>query len=53
MKKNKKELNYNCTISRFAYQLNVPLWKAMEFGKFFKKYFEKWSSEEINEKKKN
>lgn len=27
---------YDCTLSKFAEQLDVPLWKAMEFGKYFK-----------------
>jgi len=28
-------INYNATLTRFADQLNVPLWKAMAFGKYF------------------
>lgn len=35
--KNKKHLYYNCTTAEMARQLDVPLWKAMEFGKYFKK----------------
>jgi len=27
---------YDCTLTKFAEQINVPLYKAMEFGKYFK-----------------
>ncbi len=30
-------LNYNCTIAAMAEQINIPLWKAIVLGKFFKK----------------
>ena len=31
-----KKLNYNCTTWQMAEQLELPLWKVMEIGKFFK-----------------
>jgi len=47
-----KKINiyYNCTLMKFAEQLNIPLWKAIEFKKYFdylwtKKY--KYFLEEI------
>ena len=39
----KEPIYYDCTLTKFAEQLNVPLWKAMEFGKFFKIKNEKFS----------
>jgi len=48
-KKLRKNLYYNCTTWEMARQLDVPLWKAMEFGKYFKKKGKtvKFSLEEI------
>lgn len=28
-------INYSCTTAKFAEQINVPLWKVMECGKYF------------------
>ncbi len=32
----KEPIYFDCTLAKFAEQLDVPLWKAMEFGKYFK-----------------
>ena len=37
--KNKEPIYYTCTLEKFAEQLNVPLYKAMEFGKYFQAKF--------------
>ena len=31
-----KEITYNCTVAKMAEQLDIPLWKAMEMGKYFR-----------------
>ncbi len=33
--KQKEPIFFDCTLTKFAEQLDVPLWKAMEFGKYF------------------
>ena len=33
---NKEPIFYDCTLAKFAEQMNVPLYKAMEFGKYFR-----------------
>ena len=33
--KNEEPIYYDCTLAEFAEQMNVPLYKAMEFGKYF------------------
>jgi len=45
-----KEITYNCTVAKMAEQLNIPLWKAMEMGKYFRAcYREKIKRVEIEE----
>lgn len=31
----KEPIYYDCTLAKFAEQLDIPLWKAMAFGKYF------------------
>ena len=44
---NKEPIFYDCTLAKFAEQMNVPLYKAMEFGKYFEK---KYKVQEIHDK---
>lgn len=35
------KINHNCTTAKMAEQLDIPLWKVMELGKYFEKRFKR------------